>query len=591
MRAFELEQLLRELATANPARRKSLWRIAMRAPTQLWFDATWRSRIAEAAAQYELPFEAANSAALRVGEAWVLLYANDRKQGMTGRIQFAAELRPDDHCDSTSIVAVRSAHIALAGLAASHLRTLPVGLSPERFALTLPEAAGIVEGRSLGLASAIALMSAALGRPARTDVAASACVDEDGTLSPVTHLREKLQDLTERHPEVTCVLVAVGQQGVPDLPQHIQVRECASLADALGATALEIDTLESADLEAFEVRLSALVEAEAVRTHPPERWLRLAVEASAIGRALQSEAPDKAAKAIGLAVLFALHAGFQDLAESFQNQVRSIESPPSPAVEAWLAIVAATRAIDRATERLADPMFEDAVRLAEQALADTLMLPRDDRERLHGQALGTLGRAYLHAGKPGHGLSPLRDAVFHHNRWDAKEAPRTMIYLATCLRHAGQIQDAAGVCRDALACVAAMPRRALSQTTRLYAQLELGRCALVRGDAWQALREFQAVVDGQESDAEHPRISALRGIAAAQRVLGAAADASAHRDRCVSVAAAAQTPLYRLLGVMAIGDSLIAGEPCASDLQRVWNQTTGACTTEETQRVLARWVY
>jgi hypothetical protein len=98
-------------------------------------------------------------------------------------------------------------------------------------------------------------------------------------------------------------------------------------------------------------------------------------------------------------------------------------------------------------------------------------------------------------------------------------------------------------------------------------------------------------VESQETDEQHPRISALRGIAAAQRLLGGASEGAACRDRCVQVAVSASEPMYRLLGLMGLGDSLVAGEPCDDSLQRLWTESTGARTTEDTQRILERWVY
>jgi len=589
--AHELGVLLRDLAQANPARRKALWRLAQAATSAPWFDAAWQTRLATVAATYGLPFNPIPTAVLSVGEAWLLLYDTDRNSGLTGRIRFAADETPDQHCDRSSLDAVQDALLALNGLVGSKLRRLPTHLKPERFGFVLPAASGIVEGSSLGLASAIALLSAALDRPMRSDVAATATLRSDGTLVPVHHLEEKLHDLAQRRPEVRRVLVARGQSRGTNTTPGIEVRECSTLEEAVKEMELDLADLEPADLEYFEHRLHTLVDTESVKSHTADGWMKLVHEVCAIGHALQIDSPDKAATAFGHATLFALHAGRENVAKECRKHCASTEARRSPVVTAWLAIVDATDMIDRATTTASQAQFEEAIRLAEKALALTERLAGSDRERLLGQALGTLGRAYLHAGQASCAIAHLEKGAEHHQCFDAKEAPRSLTSLATALRHAGRIQEATTIVHDALARIERAPPRALYKTTRLYAQLELGRCLLQAGDAWGALHTFQSVIAGQQADEQHPRIAALRGAAAAYRQLGDTSNTMLFRARCQRIAVEAADKIIRLLGAMAIGDSLIAGETCSAALQQLWVELTGSQGDVETKSFVERWVY
>ncbi|HMJ10504.1 MAG TPA: hypothetical protein VK524_03805, partial [Polyangiaceae bacterium] len=303
------------------------------------------------------------------------------------------------------------------------------------------------------------------------------------------------------------------------------------------------------------------------------------------------ESSSTAAEAFGLAALFALHGGWRDLSEAFQVQATGPGVEPAPPVAAWLAIVAAARAIDDEAARLPAESNGRAIDLAARALERTQALDLRDRAPVLGQALGTLGRAFLHAGEPERGLPHLRESVAHHKQHEPKEGPRSLTYLATCLRHAGAVAEASSTIEEALRGLEAMPRHILGRTTRQYAMLERGRCALARGDSDIALYDLQQVVDDEKVDAQHPRVSALRGLAAAHRGLANTAAAAMFMNRCVKVAEGAHDPLYRLLGIMAVGDALVAGEACDAHLRDLWAEFTHTRTASEAKELLDRWVY
>lgn len=590
MQPRELSAQMQELALASAAGRKALWRRMQHATSQPWFDADWQAQLVELADRFGLSFQAPLPVPLGVGEAWVLLYERQRDSGLTGRLCFGAGNTADEQCAIDSRHALQDAFVALQGLAASKLRRLPAHVDVQRCAVVLPVVSGPVEGSSLGLTSAIALLSAALNQPAPSDLAATATLRTDGTLHPVQHLQAKVEALVQRHPEVKRVLVARGQPCDFRVSTAIELRECATLEDALLETALDISALEAATMEAFEGRLQQLICVESVQSHVPEVWLKLAAEAGAIGRALQADTPAEAARAFGHAALFALHAGRGELAKEFLGQNQGRETALSPVVTAWLSIVTATHMIDQATTN-ANLSFQDVIRQAREALAQAQLLAQSDQDRVLGLACGTLGRAYLHAGEAGQSIAFLEQGLAHHQRTDVKEAPRSATYLATALRHVGRVPEAIQTIRQALDVLDGPTRRALFQTTKSYAQLELGRCLLAAADASAALSQFQAVVDSQRSDEQHPRISALRGMAEAYRQLGDLRNAAAIRDRCARVACGSYPHIVRLLGAMALGDALVAGDLHDAAARQVWTALTGASDIEKCRTIVERWVY
>jgi hypothetical protein len=112
---------------------------------------------------------------------------------------------------------------------------------------------------------------------------------------------------------------------------------------------------------------------------------------------------------------------------------------------------------------------------------------------------------------------------------------------------------------------AADPRYATAEKTKAYLRLEEGRALLAHGRPAEARGAFEYVVDCQADDADHPRISGARGMAAALRALGNDQAAQVWFDRCWAVAEAANVrPILRQVAALAIGDALMS-EPHPSD--------------------------
>jgi tetratricopeptide (TPR) repeat protein len=272
--------------------------------------------------------------------------------------------------------------------------------------------------------------------------------------------------------------------------------------------------------------------------------------------------------------------------------VKAAGVEPPAAITALLDVIDASAAIDVATVGEHGVTFKDVIRRSDGALAAAQRLAEHERASLVGQALGTLGRAYLHAGDSERALPYLRQGVSHHEQHGAREVPRSMTYLATALRHAGCIADAAATARQAMSLLDGMAGRDIARTTRLYLTLELGRCELAAANAGAALPLFQRVVDDQQSDSAHPRISALRGLASVHRALGNEEQARSLVRRCVAVAKDSTQPrILRLLGVMPVGDALAANIACDETSVRLWHELTGARSDDEIRQLVARWVY
>lgn len=585
MKPLELEQTLRELKEARSTRQPMLWRAICGAIDEPWFDVTSYARVEQIGLALGFKLPPRRPAVLGVGEAWLLLFDAARDTGVTGRLRLVPGTATDAQLSETGLNAMLDAHFGLSALVSEMCRRLPADAHPRSCRVELPAYMGSVEGRSLGLATAIALVSAGLARPACSDVAASAIVTCQGELRPVTHLREKLEDLARRRPEVACVLVAAGQELPSSVPTGIEIRPCTSLQQALTAADLKLTALPKGSLEAFRSRVGQLREQESALAHTPERWLELAREAHACAHALRSDPAcrDTAAESLAWAALFALHSGRFELAGQFQEQVSELGLSPNPAVAAWLAIVSATKTIDLKPH--------EAARAAEDALAQVQRLEPRDRDPILGQAFGTLGRAHLHSGAPQAGVPFLRNAVAHHTAHARREEPRSMTYLATCLRHAGDLDEAARVINDAFVRLERLPGWDVSGTTELYARLERGRCALARGNAVAAANDFEFVMDGQETDEQHPRISAVRGLAAAHRLLGNADRAHEYLARCVRVARTSKIEVYRELGAMAVGDALLASELVPTDLRDLWREVTGVPGDEHIREFVSHWIY
>lgn len=468
-------------------------------------------------------------------------------------------------------------------------RSLPEGAVSEGLDVSL--AAPLVEiiGASLGLSVCVAMLSRAVGQAPAQDIAATARVHADGRLATVGFVREKLVALRERWPGVRKVVVAKGQEIGEPRPEGFEIIERASVAEAVVDFGLGFDALPACELEAQQARLAGFA-AENARLHTVDEWLALSRSAWEVSRALAGDPHEahRAAEAAAWAALFALHGGDAGGVEDYLRVVpEAMEGALPPFVRAWKHVVAASACIDR------DPA--QAVGMAARAIEEARGL-QGDEARVYGYALGTHGRALMHAGQLAEAEVPLRAAVAWQQRVAPYEEARSRNYLATCLRKQGRAAEALAEVEAAIALSEAKyPARAASKTTRMYLELERGRCLLEMGRADEAVGAFERVRRQQGSDVDYPRLGAVRGLAAAYRAMGRREEADEALRRCLEVAGSGQGVLQRV-AVMAAGDALLeetgATGVARQEIERVWRALfPGAEDGAAVRDVVSRWVY
>lgn len=415
-------------------------------------------------------------------------------------------------------------------------------------------------GASLGVAACAGWMSRALGVPVPTDVVATAQVSPTGQLEPVQHLAAKLIALRRSLPQAQRVVVA-ADQSAPDDMYGLELVRCKELATALDVFGLSPARLpEDFSVQHYERDAEGLRHLENT-TLGAEEWIEHARHAQEIACALasfgDSELLETAARARIQGALFALHGGDPAFAEALLTQVGGRNLPHE--LTAFSAVVRASASIDRAPGIAVD-QARSALALAEE-LRSTY-----ERRGVLGRAYGTLGRALMHADHFEEALPWLEKGAAFHRDHAPREHARSLCYLAQCLRGLDRPADALETTRAALAW--ATTHAATSASSKAYLWLEEGRALLILGRPSEALDAFECVIDGQANDWDHPRISGLRGKAAALRALGQAAAAEEWFDRCTAVAQTCTQPLLREVAALAIGDLLVYDATAVSPVIR-----------------------
>jgi tetratricopeptide (TPR) repeat protein len=282
-----------------------------------------------------------------------------------------------------------------------------------------------------------------------------------------------------------------------------------------------------------------------------------------------------------------LHAGHVETAMELAREVPDdVATAMGTDLAAWKKVIEASAVIDD------DPDMAVAIARAGLELASEC-----GAEDVAGQALGTHGRALLHAGRAAEAEVPLRQAVAHHAKArPPREEPRSRTYLATCLRHQGRAADALGVVEEAIARASTLRRWDIASTTLAFLALEKGRCLLALGDAAESARCFESVCREYATDFDYPRPAALRGLATVRRVLGDPAGADEMLGRCLHVARRAPGAVVRCVAAMAVGEALLRDARETSipraELEVAWRSLFPAeCDPAAIREAVARWVY
>jgi tetratricopeptide (TPR) repeat protein len=546
-----------------------------------WVDEVLHARARALCERQGLACPPRKEARLGIGETWLLL------AGAEGRghvVRLAAGGPGTDPGRAAQDEGRRALH-GLRAAIADRKRRLPSHVSALDLHVTGSPSQLKITGSSLGLSTAVATMSRALGKAPPSHVAGSAVVLSDGQLGRVSFLAEKVQALRASWPEVTMLVVAEQQDSVPNIDGALRIVGAPDLAAACALFGLPVDDLPACRLEERR-RMLAGLHNEEHKPHPAAQWLALSADAWEIAQALRSDtaAVSEATDALLLAAIFASHAGDGGLSRQILEQATEAAVRSRPALRIRKLVYEATGSID-----------DDAVaaeRIAAEAVELCATLSDDDRVPLIGQAIGTRGRALLHQGRLEDAEPLLRRALDLHRSDLEKEWPRSACYLAACLRHAGRAAEALQLSRDALV---ATHRHAeqweLADTTALYLHMERGRALASLGHLEDAVRALEQVVRGQDQPVAYPRLGAHRSLADVLARLGRLDHAREHLQICVTIASAPAGQTLRRVGGVAAAEALRSTRPLlpASRLEGAW----AACFPASVDRdhVLRTWIY
>jgi tetratricopeptide (TPR) repeat protein len=582
----DLEQL-----EASPSRHVFADALVRGIPGQRWIAADLHQRMADALARSGYPHEAPpwSPTVPDCGETYVLTAA-----GTGGRVfGYRLDTRPragslDRVLSAESLVSAKQALdgliVAMArdGIPAARHLTVTV---PQMQFLPSPDR-GII-GDSLGLSTCVCLASSLLGRPALPEVAGTADIDSTGKLQKVGAIGPKIEGLRKAYPSVKKIVIAEEEENV-DLGEFEFVRR-GNVLDALEVFGLHLRGLEeidAPDLQKLEQRVEAF-RLENDSHYELEKWLALRSEALYIAKRLPQG--ELAATALAWAAIFATHAAEPDWAMAALRSVREEALADNPLMQTWRLIMLATTAID-------NELYADAEEPCRRALLSLEKLYDVHRREIKGRVLGTVGRVHMHAGRYDEGVKWLREGVAFHQENLPREAARTACYLATCLRMGGDPEQARQVVEEALHSTETYARYTASTISRLYLRLERGRCRQALRRLADAAEDFEFVDREQAGEPRaHPKISAIRGLAAVYRRIPGYEKQSIQRlNVCLKLAKEINGKPAAMAAADAILDHAEGSEPGVpvEDLWKVWLRTfEQADTTEKLRRVRDGFVY
>lgn len=535
-----------------------------------WLTPGLASRIADVLKQ-----PAPVIAPVGVGEALLLVCDGATRRGRTLRLRALPNASGSSCFGDRAQRQVRQAQRALLDAIYQRGRSWPSNVArAEGATVEGLSAHELVDEESLGLSVAVAELSRATQQTPRATIAASAIVDSKGTLRAVAFLPEKIAALRADWPAVDTLVVAEGTGEIADLPSGFTVIRARTLSDAIGYFGLSFDALPSSSTEHAELIESAL-ERQSRRPHSPDEWSALADDATNASLVLAADgAQDRALRVRAWAALFRVHAG-----RSYEVDAAEVSHDPAlydPRVVAAMAVSQATAAID-ATPETCVSIAQSTVERA-RACGDRAILAR---------ALGTLGRALTHAGAPARAEEHFRAAIALWSEVEQPQIAQTLCYLATSLRRAGRVDEAAAIAEEALARSARRESTAYANETARFAWLELGRCQFERRMLDEAEVSLGRVVRDAFGDGSYPNIGALATRCAVRLELGDDRGAQDDLARCARIAAG-HDPIART-AMQAIGWRLLRPDP-PEEHRALWTSRLAA-ERSMIERALREWVY
>lgn len=535
-----------------------------------WLTPGLASRIAET-----LKLPAPVIAPVRVGEALLLVCDGATRRGRTLRLRFLPQPSGSSCFGERAQRQLRQAQRALLDAIYHRGHGWPSNVARAEHALVEGLSAHeVIDEESLGLSVVIAELSRATQRAPRATVAASAMVDSKGHLREVAFLPEKIAALRADWPAVDTLVVAEGTGEIANLPAGFKVLRARTLAEAIEHFGLSFEDLPSSSIEYAE-RVESDLERQSKRAHTPDEWSALADEATNASLVLDTDgARDRALRVRAWAALFRVHAG-----RSYEVDAAEVSHDPAlydPRVVAAMAVSQATAAID-ATPETCVSIAQSTVEHA-RACGDRAILAR---------ALGTLGRALTHAGAPARAEEHFRAAIAIWSEVEQAQIAQTMCYLATSLRRAGRVDEAAAIAKEALARSARRESTAYANETARFAWLELGRCQFELGMFDEAEVSLARVVRDEFGDASYPNIGAIATRYAVRLGRGDERGASEDLARCARVAAGSG-PIART-ALQAVGLRLLRSDP-PEEHRALWTSRLAA-ERSMIERALREWVY
>ncbi len=546
-----------------------------------WVDSALFNRVARLATRCERVVQGHVSTPLEIGESWLLL-AESTGQGRAVRMRVAPIGSPGPLLNRhETFAAVRG----LAACASGRGHLVSVDSLGVAWELVGGGEGERVTGDSLGLSTCVSLLSTVSKRAPHSHVSGTASVDPStGALKAVHHVRAKLDALRASWPEVTHVVVAAQQEVPEDCP--FELSRCEDVGKAVTHFGFTLDALPKPLIGHLQTMVSDFERQDAL-LHSLSEWAALSTHALGVAGLLDGKRPEDATQARIWAALFSSHAADNHGAAAI---VKSIDVGRMRKDEHLVmrAVVLATATIDEDAGAAAD-LGGEAVLVAER-------LREAGGAAWYGRALGTHGRALMHAGAYGEAEKLLRKAYEHHKAACPEEAGRSACYLACCLRHAGRPDEALSAADLALNHAESESDFEGAQSTRPYALLERSRALGALGHAESALASLTEVIGTERLSHRYPRLGAHRTLAAVYRELGRFAEAEDHLRICWAVAGdMGFGKTARKVGAVAAAEELAHAastrrRPCiaADELEPRWRALFGDGPRDV---VLKTWIY
>lgn len=384
-----------------------------------------------------------------------------------------------------------------------------------------------IDGSSLGLPFVLAFASLWLDRPIDADLAATGRVYRglggEWLVGAVDHVEAK----------AAALCVAAGGRGVrlmanPEHDREIRASDhepvlVTTVADALRSAGLDLPKSSVSGVWPDQhTRLRAIAHlADTIETQDIQRfaawgdpWSLLGDRMTLLVHGLADDESEHVPRGKVYGALAYIHAGKLEAAAALLCGV-SIEHV-SPEIDVVRRIVELDGSIDSSDW--------DRCAVLSAVLATALaVLPEPKRRPLAGLAIGTRGRASLHAGDPVSAIPLLEEAVAHQAAHVRHELARTRLYLASALRNAGRLVEAREQLETAARELEAYtkPRsRPYFVQCRAFWLYERARLAIAESDpslAIELAHEAHALV---RRHGFWPALGILRVLAWAHRMLG-----------------------------------------------------------------------